>query len=156
MGGPVDFSWVITSLGTATDMVKGFMTLRSEAERQQLVIDLQSKILEAQRFAFEAGQMERAVWDDYQDALKEIDRLKDHSAKLALLIRKDGLYFLPDDPDPLCPRCVEVDRQFVHLANPGKNEVLQMHWTCPACDKTFTTGSARDPEPYIESPVQPF
>jgi uncharacterized protein YbcI len=143
MGMPADFSVVISSLSTAASMARGFMSLKTEAERQQLVIDLQNKILEAQQFALEARDMESAMREDYQGALAEIIRLKDQAELLKSLVRREGLYFAPGDDDPLCPRCIEVDRKVIHLANPGTNAFKQRHWTCPQCEKLFKVGEAQ-------------
>lgn len=134
---PPDFHAVMTSLSTAATMAKGFLALKSEAERQQMVIDLQSKILEAQRIALEAHDMETALYYDYQNTLAELDKLKDQGAMLAKLVRRDRLYFAPDDLDPLCPRCVEVDRRCIHLVDPESVSTRPHNWVCPACDKSF-------------------
>lgn len=143
MSMPGDFGIVFESLATAGNMAKGFLALKTEGERQQLVIDLQSKILEAQRAALESRHMAFDTHDDLQRAYEEIDRLKDQAAMLATLTRRDGLYYAPVDDDPLCPRCVEVDRRCVHLTNSGVNALSQRHWTCPQCEKQFKIGDAK-------------
>jgi len=59
-----DFSAVVSSLSTAMTMAKGFFALKSEAERQQLVIDLQKKILEAQALAMGARNAQDGLIDE--------------------------------------------------------------------------------------------
>jgi ribosomal protein S27AE len=118
-------------LKVAYEMATGFMALRSESERQQLVIDLQDKILHAQRLLAEAGLAQSRLIDSNGELEDKVNALND----ISKLTRERGLYYAPGDDEPFCPRCAEVDARRVHLANPT-NEGLR-RWTCPQCAVQF-------------------
>ena len=138
------FDVVLQSLSTAGSMVKGFLSLKQEAERQQLVIDLQNKILEAQKAAVEALDYERHMSKDLDNLQDELAALKSQKAIVGTMKRKDAFSYLPDDPDPCCTRCAEVDFRVVHLAKTVRIEARRRIWVCPHCKSEFVqwdTGS---------------
>ncbi len=127
----------IASLGAARDMAKGYLALKDEISRQQFAIDMQSKILDAQSAALDAQVV-------HQDLLRKVERLEaelsstlDRKAMIARMGRDAGFYFLPGDPDPYCPRCVETEQKPVHLSKTGMLIVARHEWRCAACKSTF-------------------
>jgi hypothetical protein len=137
------FDIVVQSLSTAVSMAKGFLALKQEADRQQLVIDLQGKILEAQDEAVKALDYERNL-NKQLDALEaELKELKSQKALVATMTRKDGFAFLPNDPDPCCARCAEVDIRVVHVSRTTKLELRRRIWACRPSAPTRTCMRAR-------------
>jgi hypothetical protein len=131
MGMP-SFMIVAESLKTAKAMLDAFLTLRSEAERQQLIIDLQAKVLEAQRAAQAAAEFDAGMTDEFIRMQEELDAIK----LVGELHRDRGLYYIEGDPDPFCPRCYEVQWVRVHLVNPQRTRQGQ-RWTCANCQGQF-------------------
>jgi hypothetical protein len=64
VSGP-QFNSILTSLSTMFSMAKGFVALKTEAERQQLVIDLQQKILDAQKTIADFRDLHCGLTEDY-------------------------------------------------------------------------------------------
>ena len=130
-------SMAIASLGAAKDLAKGFLALKDEISRQQLLIDLQGKILDAQGAALDAQETQRTLLREVEELKSQIDRANDQTAVIATMERDQAFYFRPGDLDPLCPRCIEVDKRLVHVKKSAKVEQRRRVWGCPACRQEY-------------------
>lgn len=128
----------VESLKAAKDIAQGMLALKTQAEVQTTVIELQALILEAQGKALQAQAEHFELYRALASARDEVARLRDMSKAIAALSRKDRFYFAEGDPDPLCPRCVEIDSVLVHLTKTNELEMRHRVWACPQCKNRFT------------------
>lgn len=126
-------SAAVSSLKTAKDIAQGLLALKTLSEVQGKVIELQSAILDAQGKALDAQAGMVELQEQLKAANARIAELKSHQAFVSTLERKNGAYLAPGDPDPYCPRCVEVSVTPVHLVQTGKQELRHWIWACPEC-----------------------
>lgn len=144
MGMP-DVDVLLSSLKVAKDMAKGFMSLKQEAERQQLVIDLQGQILQAQDAASRTGSAQREIQEEVDRLLRRVDELTNQKAIVATMTRKNGNYYIPRENEPCCTRCVEVDVKIVHLSRLPKLELRRPVWACLSASVNTYLGTATSP-----------
>jgi len=127
----------IASLRAAREMAQGYLALKDEISRQQFVIDLQGKILEAQGNALDAQEAQRALVLEIERLKSELAQANDRRAVIAAMTRNHGLYFKDQDPDPYCPRCAEVDGRLLHLTRVGGPLGAVHPYKCPQCKSSY-------------------
>jgi hypothetical protein len=127
----------VASLKTAKDIAQGILTLKSTAEIQGRVIELQTVILDAQGKALEAQDEQFELKRRLSDLASSLEALRSREEFIAMLERKDSLYFAEGDADPFCPKCVEADRMAIHLIKTTKLEARLRIFACPSCKNEF-------------------
>jgi len=148
----------ISSLRLAGDIAKSFLQLKTMAEVQGKVIELQSVILAAQSSALEANAAQMAMVEEMRTLKEEIVRHKAWETQkqryvLDRPLRGTVAYALKEsmsDGEPphwICTNCYENGRK--SILN-GRNTALNMYsFECPVCKSAITTrdASGRMPEP---------
>lgn len=133
----------ISGLKIASDLAKGFLDLKTEAEVQAKVIELQSVILNAQSSALAANADQSAMVDEIR-ALKEklaaAHRWEHERARYKLVALEPGVFAYAlrnesaesEPPHWLCGRCYNAGTKSI-LQNQGETDNVNEH-VCPACD----------------------
>ena len=134
----------VLSLKTASDIAKGFLHLKSLAEVQGKVIDLQEAILSAQSSALAAQSEQFAMIQRVRDLEEEIARVKaweEEKQRYQLITPWDGchVYALKDSckgtepPHWICAHCYQDGRKAL-LHNSQKHERRRFDLIkCPHC-----------------------
>lgn len=126
-------SGALSALNGARDIIKTLLSMHVTSEVEAKVIDLRNAIFDAQDKTQDARDELDAIRSQLGNAQREIAALKDHSAFVATLRRANGAYVAPDDPDPFCPRCIEVNTRPIHLINTNTLRLRIWVWACPEC-----------------------
>lgn len=140
----------ISGLKAASDIAKGFMELKSLAEVQGKVIELQSAILHAQSSALSANADQAQMAEEIRQLKLELEKAKGWEAerqRYALYAIANGgvLYALkfdqarPGEPAHfLCTNCFEQGRKSIVNSTPDKEGWTG--WNCPVCKSRVPTG----------------
>lgn len=140
---------VVASLKAATDISKAFLDLKTTAEVQGKVIELQSALLAAQSAALEATNAQFSLQqrvNELEASLKNYDDWAAQERRYVLFAPWKGpaqVYALlsaeakGQDPHYLCTNCFH-NRKRVILAPTSKDGWV--HMVCPACKASLATG----------------
>ena len=137
---------VIGGIKTAMDMAKGLSALKSEAEINLAIIDIQRTLLEAQAAAFDDKQSIARLTDEklaLERKLKDADSWETEKRRYSLAKSELGAFFFELRPESangevyhrLCATCFESgSKSFLHTVNAhsGGEEV-----TCQKCKLTL-------------------
>jgi len=78
---------------------------------------------------------------EFQQRVFELERqLQQSNDKLVLVgevERKDGFVYVKNDPEPCCPRCFDVDKRLVRIAEMRDKSIVGIQPTCPQCKSAF-------------------
>lgn len=139
----------ITSIKLAGEIAKTFVDLKSQAEINARVVDLQSVILEAQGALFAANDTQRELLAEI-DTLKAkiigMDQWATEQKRYRLYSPRDGMLFYAltqatSNGEPahyLCTNCFQTGRK--SILNQGRNSQAWTQFECPACRATISTG----------------
>jgi DNA-directed RNA polymerase subunit RPC12/RpoP len=143
----------VSSLKTAGDIAKGFLQLKSIADVQGKVIELQSAILGAQTSAL-AAQSEQATMiqrvRDLEEEVRNVKAWEEAKQRYSLYEPTAGsfVYALKENsgsPEPshwICTNCYENNkRSILQLKSIGKVD----QYVCPHCySEVLAKGTAKD------------
>lgn len=133
----------VSALKGATDIAKAMMDLRDAQAVQTKVLELNSKILEAQRSAFAANEERTSLIARVSELEKELAEFKAWSAEkqryeLKQLHRGPFAYILREGEErgeelhALCTNCYQNGvKSFLQMS--GDVNVHVRTWNCPAC-----------------------
>ena len=145
----------ISGLKTASDIAKGFMSLKTEAEIQGKIIELQSVILGAQSSALAANADQSAMADEIR-ALKEklaaAEAWKTERSRYALVAVDKGVFVYAlrkeeaqsDPPHWLCARCFNDGRKTL-LQSKGEDQFFGTDYECHSCVTTIQVSAKGGP-----------
>jgi phage FluMu protein Com len=137
------------SLKVATDIAKAIFDLKSNAEIQSKVIDIQRALLAAQSSALEATSAQFDLQErvrDLESQLKSFDDWDKQEQRYVLVCPWRGAaqvyalklsHALGEEPHYLCTHCFH-NRKRVILNPASKDGYVSM--TCPACKSITSTG----------------
>ncbi len=143
----------IKGLKLASDMTKGLLDLKSTAEVQAKVGELQGVILNAQSSALAANADQSAMADEIR-ALKEqlavAERWNQERSRYALATVDEGAFVYAlrkekaenEPPHWLCARCFSEGRKTL-LQRAGKSEYFGTDYVCHACKSSIRVGVGR-------------
>ena len=134
----------ILSLKTASDIAKGFLHLKSLAEVQGKVIDLQEAILSAQSSALAAQSEQFTMIEHVRDLEEEIARMKaweGEKQRYQLMHPWKGVAFVvyalkesskgSEPPHWICTKCYDDGRRTILQSNFNRNGFWLL--VCPTC-----------------------
>ena len=140
----------ISGLKAAADIAKGIMDLKSMAEVQGKVIELQSAILHAQSSALSANADQAEMAEEIRRLKADLERARGWEAEkqryqLFAITNGGVLYALkfdqrqPREPAHyLCTNCFELGRKTV--LNIAGDKDGWTGWNCPVCRSRVETG----------------
>jgi negative regulator of replication initiation len=141
----------ISGLKTASDIARGFMALKTEAEIQAKVIELQSVILNAQSSALAANADQSATADEIRtlkEKLANAESWNQERGRYALLAVDTGVYAYAlrkssadgEPPHWLCARCFNEGKKTV-LQSGGESQYFGTDYACHTCKSTIRVGN---------------
>ncbi len=132
----------ISGIKVAMDMAKGIATLKSEAEINQAIIDIQRALLDAQSAALDDKQTIARLADELSAVKREMQgfqKWENEKARYVLTKSKMGAFTYDLRPESangevfhrLCVKCFESgSKSFLHTtANHGGGEIVE----CKSC-----------------------
>ena len=149
----------IGSLQAAGTIAKGLLNLKSLADVQGKVIELQSAILAAQRSALSAQAEQSAMIQQVANLEKEVARMKaweETKQRYQLISAWDGgfVYALKqplgeatEPPHWICAKCYEDGRKSVLQSSYNFGAVGDTEYICPACSAILVPHGGRRPIP---------
>lgn len=144
----------ITGLKVAGDIAKGLLDLKSLADVQGKVIELQSAILSAQSSALAANAAQSAMVDEIGALKEEVTRIKAWESQkeryqlekiwengaVAYALKKSMSGAEP--PHWICTKCYEDG--FRGILNPRRSKEGYGLLECPNCNSEIHNGTNRD------------
>ena len=127
----------LSSLKAAKDIAQSLLELKNAVDIQSRVIELQGAILTAQGKTLDAQAEQFEMQKLVSELETKLKQLSDQKEFVSRLKRQNSFYFADGDPDPFCPRCVEVNWRPVHLVKTTKLEMRLRIWACPECKNEF-------------------
>jgi hypothetical protein len=141
---------MIGSLKAATDVSKALFDLKTSAEVQSKVIDIQRALLAAQANALEATAAQATLQErvrDLEAVIKSFEDWGKQEQRYALVSPWGGpaqLYALKKEHAQgeaahyLCTNCFHNRKRVI--VNPTSNKEGWVYMTCPSCQGTSATG----------------
>ncbi len=143
----VSIQGAIGSLSLAFDLTKKFLKMKTVAEVQGIVIDLQSEILSAQNSAIAVQASQSALIAKIRDLKEEVARVKawEEQKQRYALVHACGTvtYALKEDckgtepPHWICTKCYEDGIK--SILNPCTHTPGAISFCCPRCKAVITS-----------------
>lgn len=140
----------ISGLKAAADLAKGILDVKTMAEVQGKVIELQSAILHAQSSALSANADQAQMAEEIRHLKAELLKARgwevERQRYVLYAIRGGGVLYAvkfdqaqPGEPAHyLCTNCYEQGRKSIVSATPDKDG--WNGWNCPVCKSRVPTG----------------
>lgn len=126
-------SGAINAIKAARDALGATLTMKVSSEVQSKLIEMRAAVLDAQGKMLDMQAAAQQEQGRIAALEQELAALKDQRAVIARMQRRAPFYYLPDDPDPYCPRCVEADSRAIHVIKTAEIAGGRRIWECPAC-----------------------
>jgi len=147
---PTGILAITQALKSAVDITKGIMSLKNQSEVQSHVIELNSKLIEAQQAIF-------LISENYGQAKERITELEDQISKMNNWDHERSRYTLKspwpgvpvsvyhlkkshangEEPHWLCPTCFEAGQKSILNTMQKKGE--RVHLSCSLCKALINT-----------------
>jgi hypothetical protein len=141
---------ITSALKSAVDITKGIMSLKNQSEVQAHVIELNSKLIEAQQAIFAISESHGQAKDRIKELEEQISKMNNWDHEKARYTLKSPWPGVPvtvyhlkkshangEEPHWLCPNCFEVGRKSVLNTMQKRGE--RVHLSCPSCKALINT-----------------
>ena len=150
----MEYSVIITAINAlkgATDITKGIISVKSEADKTAIQLELNNKIIEAQQAIFDINEEREKLLNKVrllEEQMSSFDSWKVEKERYILKSPWPGrpvrVYHLKkshsngEEPVWLCPNCFQNKQKYILNTNQNRGE--RVHLICSKCKTKIDTG----------------